>query len=386
MEFYQPYRNNNNIYNNMMNHSNSTRNIKPPSNLFSQSLQDFHKRNYSPVPIEVPKAGIPLNYLSKKTQQSNLEDIKCPICYNLIWDIVSCNNCGNFFCQYCIEKSIKNTGNLCPQCRARPLKLEKSKGFKKFFNNIKIKCKNKNCKKIIDYFEYLNHLEKCEFRLYYCKNEGCNYKDTLTNIKVHSSECPYRIVSCEYCKNSIKKNMLENHIKNECPQNMKCPLCFTAMTRGYYNSKHQSADNNNIDCLKGQVEVYKKNITTLKDTINKNNYENQKQYQKLKEKNKSINDELKKEIKILKENETKYLNEIAQLKQELSEWNSSFKDIYNKLVLNKKEKSVINNKKDDEKIYLKSQENESYYNHFRGNSNYISYTPKLNNYKNFNFK
>ena len=84
MEFYQPYRNNYNIYNNMMNHSNSTRNIKPPSNLFSQSLQDFHKRNYSPVPIEVPKAGIPLNYLSKKTQQSNLEDIKCPICYNLI--------------------------------------------------------------------------------------------------------------------------------------------------------------------------------------------------------------------------------------------------------------------------------------------------------------
>ena len=47
---------------------------------------------------------------------------------------------------------------------------------------------------------------------------------------------------------------------------------------------------------------------------------------------------------------------------------------------------MINNKKDEEKIYLKSQENESYYNHFRGNSNYISYTPKLNNYKNFNFK
>jgi predicted RNase H-like nuclease (RuvC/YqgF family) len=161
------------------------------------------------------------------------------------------------------------------------------------------------------------------------------------------------------------------------------------MTRGYYNSKHQSVDNNNIDCLKGQVEVYKKNITTLKDTINKNNYENQKQIHKLKEKNKSINDELKKEIKILKENETKYLNEIAQLKQELSEWNSSFKDIYNKLVLNKKEKNInTNHKNDDEKpIYLKTQENENERNsnHIKVKTFHLTNTPKLNNYRNFDF-
>ena len=59
MEFYQPYRNNYNIYNNMMNHSNSTRNIKPPSNLFSQSLQDFHKRNYRKTHCRAPPLSNP---------------------------------------------------------------------------------------------------------------------------------------------------------------------------------------------------------------------------------------------------------------------------------------------------------------------------------------
>ena len=376
----QQFQNNNNI----MYRSNSSRNFNLSSNLFSQSLENFHTRNYSPCPLEVPKAGIPLNYLSKKIPQSTIDEVKCPICYNLIWDIVACNACGNAFCQFCIEQSIKKAGNFCPECRANPIKLEKSKGFKKLFNNIKIKCHYKNCKKLIDYSDYLNHLEKCEFRLYCCKNSGCIYKDTLINIKVHSNECPYRIVSCEYCKNPVKKNMIENHIKTECPQNVKCPLCLTAMTRGYYNSEHYSANNDNIDCLKGQVDIYKKRYDNALDKIEKYKIEVDKQVKQLKKKHKTENDALKNEIKILKENQNKNLNEIAQLKQELSEWNSSFKDIYNKLVLNKKEKIIKDNIIDEKPIYLKTQENESNSNYIRDNLSHISNTPKLKNFRTFN--
>lgn len=379
------------LNNNNMNlfHSNSSRNFYSSNDSFSQSLQDFHKRNYSPAPLEVPTSGIPLKYLSKKIPQSTIEEVKCPICYNLIWDIVACNSCGNVFCQFCIEQSIKKTGNFCPECRANPIKLEKSKGFKKLFNNIKIHCHYKNCKKLIDYSDYLNHLEKCEFRLYCCKNAGCTYKDTLMNIKLHSNECQYRIVYCEFCKNPVKKNMLENHIQTECPQNIKCPLCLTSMTRGFYNREHYSANNDNIDCLKGQVEIYKKKYNNALDKIEKNKVEVERQVKQLKIKNKKENDALKNEIKILKENQSKNLNEIGELKQELSEWNSSFKDIYNKLVLNKKEKNInTNNKNDDEKpMYLKTQENENERNsnHIKVKTFHLTNTPKLNNYRNFNF-
>ena len=173
----QQFQNNNNI----MYRSNSSRNFNLSSNLFSQSLQNFHTRNYSPCPLEVPKAGIPLNYLSKKIPQSTIDEVKCPICYNLIWDIVACNGCGNAFCQFCIEQSIKKTGNFCPECRANPIKLEKSKGFKKFFKDIRMKCQNKCCKKIIDYSNYLSHLEKCEKRLFFCKYQ----LDLLDNQYYH---------------------------------------------------------------------------------------------------------------------------------------------------------------------------------------------------------
>ena len=53
------------LNNNNMNmfHSNSSRNFYSSNDSFSQSLQDFHKRNYSPAPLEVPTSGIPLKYL-----------------------------------------------------------------------------------------------------------------------------------------------------------------------------------------------------------------------------------------------------------------------------------------------------------------------------------
>ena len=201
---------------------------------------------------------------------------------------------------------------------------------------------------------------------------------------MHSNECPYRIVSCEYCKNPVKKNMIENHIKTECPQNVKCPLCLTAMTRGYYNSEYYSANNDNIDCLKGQVDIYKKRYDNALDKIEKYKIEVDKQVKQLKKKHTTENDALKNEIKILKENQNKNLNEIAQLKQELSEWNSSFKDIYNKLVLNKKEKIIKDNIIDEKPIYLKTQENESNSNYIRDNLSHISNTPKLKNFRTFN--
>ena len=41
------------------------------------------------------------------------------------------------------------------------------------------------------------------------------------------------------------------------------------MTRGHYNSKHNSVNNDNIDCLKGQIEFYKNKYKNSLDKIEK---------------------------------------------------------------------------------------------------------------------
>ena len=358
--------NQNPIYNNFrLFTSSSSRNIYNTENIFSQSLKDFHKGNYSPVPIEVPKAGIPLNILpKKKSEDSSLANLICPVCQNLIWNIVECSECGNFFCQYCAEQTIINIGSICPLCRANPFKIIRSKGLKKFFQGVKLKCINQKCKRLIEYSDYVNHMEKCEFRLYHCKNEGCTFQDTIDLIKVHSSECIFRTIQCQYCKKPIKKNELENHLQNDCSQNIECPKCHLTMTRGHYNSKHNSVNNDNIDCLKGQIEFYKNKYKNSLDKI-----------EKLKKKSMTENDKLKNEIKIWKKKDEKNIKEINQLKQELLEWNNSFKDIYNKLIINKKAKE-----EDDEKqIYLKTSESEYKSNPFKEKFSNFSIIPKSNN-------
>ena len=349
---------------------NHSRNSLENTMLFSQSMQNFHITNYSPVPIEIPEGGIPLeNVFLNKSDESILENIICPICQNLIWNIVECKDCGAFFCKFCLDLSLKSK-NSCPMCRTFPFKMSQSKGLKKFFRNIKIKCSNKKCKQKIEYSDYINHLEKCPFKLYQCNNEGCNQKDILTDIKIHSGECKYRMGMCKFCNNKTKEYLLEDHIKNECNQTIDCPLCHKTMTRGFYNSKH--SNNNNVDCLKGQVEYYKTKSNKLKQKYNK--------YQ-LSVKN--HDDKLEKEINDLKEVVKQKTNEIKVLKEELSEWNNSFQDIYNRLIIDKKpkkeEEEVKENpnrtfreeKKNNQPIDLKSYD--------------LQFTPKNNKYKNPNY-
>ena len=333
--------------------------------IFNHSLQNWKKNKYSPNPINYPKAGIPKQYLFN-ADESLLSELKCAICPNLIWNPVECNECGNLFCEYCIKESIRNSGNYCPLCKTSPFNSRQAKGLKRFFNKIRIKCINNNCKEKPEYSDYVRHLENCKYRLYHCNNEGCKYQDTLENIKYHSNECKYRIIKCKYCEKNIKDYMSERHEKTECTQKMECPKCQTSMTRGFFWSKHYSEKDENIDCLKAQIK-------NLEDLSKKS----KEQIEEIKNSHKLEILTLKKEIKKLENEKNIYKKEKEELKKELEEWNTSFKDIYNKLVL-KKEKE----KKEEQYHTL---DNEHKYNTNTYN-NYYQMTPKINKKFTYNFK
>ena len=68
--------------------------------IHSRSSNNFFKRTYSPNPINIPKKGIPLEQIASNNKDSSLiEKLICPICLQLIWDLVMCNTCSGLFCK-----------------------------------------------------------------------------------------------------------------------------------------------------------------------------------------------------------------------------------------------------------------------------------------------
>ena len=214
--------------------------------------------NYKPQKINYPTMGIPFEMVSNKVEQIKLEELTCPICQNLIWNIVYCSKCGNIFCQYSINQSIEKVNNSCPICRNSRFQISECLALKIFFKNIYLKCPNESCKENPNYLDYISHLEKCKFRKYYCSNQGCTYENVLNNEKdliFHSQLCKFRIINCSYCNEKMNVNDYKNHVLYNCSQNMECPKCHKIMTRGIYNSVHNTKDN--IEYLKAQAEYYK---------------------------------------------------------------------------------------------------------------------------------
>lgn len=297
--------------------------------------------NFSTSDIQEPKEGIPFEMVLSKIDKKNLELITCPICDNLVWNIIDCAQCGNLFCKKCITDSIAKVSDSCPLCRQAPFKWSGSKALKKLFLNIKLKCPNKSCDEKIEYCEYMNHLKSCKFRKCHCINEGCPYENTLNNQKEmeeHAKTCIFRLIKCKYCGKEIKAMDENNHENTKCSQIVECYFCNLEMTRGELMNKHINNKTDNIKCLKSKVEYYMNKFQSCKEKLEKekvfhknhvNILENkldmefnsfQKQNDKLKDKNEEL----------LKENKT--------LKDEIAQWNDYFKLLHNNSFLNKKRK------------------------------------------------
>ena len=305
---------------------------------------------FLPNEIKEPKDGIPTNNIVNKIDEEKLNELTCSICQNLVWNPVDCSKCGKLFCDYCLKQSKEKLINFCPMCRAKPFKSSKCRALKIAFLDVKLKCPNDSCKENPKYYDYISHLEKCEFKKYHCVNKDCNYENTLNNkndMESHFNSCEYRITNCKFCGKEMVAHLLEKHHGNDCPKFIiKCKNCFESMTREDYNNAHTENK-----CLKNQIKL-------LKDEINLKENENKNEIFILKNEIIKLKDELKEVIKKISKNYEKdskeelYSNQqnpmMGQFQQNLMMNNNQMNNSGNQFMMNSaklKDFSLIHKKR-----------------------------------------
>ena len=160
----------------------------------------------------------------------NIENLICPICYNILKNPISCNSTekSHSFCEECINESLKRN-NKCPLCKQK-FEYKKNKKFDKLLHKLKFECiySEDGCQDILDYSMYLSHIENCGFReiLYECqiekyseselKFEKCGYVGSIKRINRHFLKCAFQKSICFYCNQKIIDALFARHMESRC--------------------------------------------------------------------------------------------------------------------------------------------------------------------------
>ena len=150
---------------------------------------------------------------SERISQTNcLEDLKCPICLNLLWDPIGCNYCKNYFCRGCISHWIETSPQKnCPKCKKIYQSIQPFPLLLSLLSNINITCKFKShgCIQYLNYDNLEKHEHECLYQERLC--EGCHKNILKKDYESHYQVCEKVSIPCEICKKSIKRADINAH-------------------------------------------------------------------------------------------------------------------------------------------------------------------------------
>lgn len=172
--------------------------------------------------------------LIENPEAINLQNLLCPICFEIYFNPVSENKNNHTFCSNCIQKHFKYIGKFCPLCKTElneeeneelkdnneaKLEAEANKTFlipaeekikleNPEINLIKIKCAmwEKGCKFKTEYNHknYFNHLLNCEFYQATARkllNEIVDLMIKIINLEINSHlKSTHESIHSDYCR------------------------------------------------------------------------------------------------------------------------------------------------------------------------------------------
>ena len=123
------------------------------------------------------------------------EEVKCPICQNILINPMMCMGCQNVFCKKCTDEWAKKDDK-CPS-RCKNQNYQKSIEKKNILSKLKFKCFK--CEENVAYDNIRTHMETCD-------------KDYIENIKKNEEKDK---------DNNIHKNKIKPIPKEDVPKLLK---------------------------------------------------------------------------------------------------------------------------------------------------------------------
>ena len=137
--------------------------------------------------------GTEYSFVSKDPAQ--IEDLKCPICLELVHEPVL-TSCGHLFCQRCVKGQTR-----CPTCRDE-LQCMRNQRDERRVKGLKVKCPNwsKGCRWQGDLGDTGQHTgTNCQMETIHCP-KGCLKEILRGHSSKHGAVCTQRDYNCPHCQ------------------------------------------------------------------------------------------------------------------------------------------------------------------------------------------
>ena len=212
--------------------------------------------------------GIPCEFAFEQSKFLNL--LKCDICNCIFYNPKSCSLCHKNFCEECIKNE-----KYCFNCKKEFKQNEIDKTLKDILEILEFHCLyyKSGCKQNIKYNDFKNHVSKCDYGVFICKSENCDFKGNKFEMKKHSEKCGLLLIKCRYCNKKYERIILNSH-EDKCGNRLSlCEFCKKCILLKNFEEHKNNCKMKIIVCDKCGLKFYKKdedehsNVICLREQI-----------------------------------------------------------------------------------------------------------------------
>eukprot|EP00736_Rhodelphis_marinus_P013259 Rmarinus@m.21055 len=150
--------------------------------------------------------------------ESDLEDLKCPICLGVAREAVMCLSCQSPFGLACLRSALCGCARgACPCCRKSLAEEVPARIVRGLVGKLRVHCSNHGCEEKPALQSLKDHLDSCKYGTVTCVNDGCDHTCARYAMDTHETVCEAALIECpQHCLVRVFRKDLQSHIQTSC--------------------------------------------------------------------------------------------------------------------------------------------------------------------------